>query len=86
VIGSEVPWPLPHAIAEGSDAALHRGLAHLKAAEFLYEASLFPEHFYTFKHALTHDVAYNGLLQEWRRSSSTSKAYRRKRRTASSMP
>ncbi len=47
--------------------ALHRGLAHLQAAEFLYETRLFPEHEYTFKHALTHEVAYGSLLQERRR-------------------
>src|SRR5262249_36156284 len=40
---------------------------HLQAAEFLYEARLFPEPEYTFKHALTHEVAYGGLLQERRR-------------------
>ena len=34
------------------------GLAHLQAAEFLYEPSLFPDLEYTFKHALTHEVAY----------------------------
>ena len=34
------------------------GLAHLQAAEFLYEARLFPDLEYTFKHALTHEVAY----------------------------
>ena len=39
-------------------AALHRGLAHLQAAEFLYETSLFPDIEYTFKHALTQQVAY----------------------------
>ena len=49
------------------DEALHRGLAHLQAAEFLYETSLFPERAYTFKHALTHEVAYGGLLHERRR-------------------
>src|SRR5262249_37687554 len=43
------------------------GLAHLQAAEFLYEARLFPEREYTFTHALTHEVAYSGLLQERRR-------------------
>src|SRR4029453_14722307 len=42
--------------------ALHRGLAHLQAAEFLYETHLFPEPEYTFKHALTHEVAYASLL------------------------
>jgi len=38
------------------------GLTHLQAAEFLYETHLFPERVYTFKHALTHDVAYSSLL------------------------
>jgi tetratricopeptide (TPR) repeat protein len=48
--------------------ALHRGLTHLQAAEFLYETRLFPEREYTFKHALTHEVAYSSLLQERRRA------------------
>ena len=67
VIGTEVPLPLLQAIAELPEEALHRGLAHLQAAEFLYETRLFPEHEYTFKHALTHEVAYGSLLQERRR-------------------
>jgi tetratricopeptide (TPR) repeat protein len=68
VIGTEVPLPLLQAIAEVPEAALHRGLAHLQAAEFLYEIRLFPECEYTFKHALTHEVAYGSLLQERRRA------------------
>jgi class 3 adenylate cyclase/tetratricopeptide (TPR) repeat protein len=67
VIGTEVPLPLLQAIADVPEAALHRGLAHLQAAEFLYETRLFPEPEYTFKHALTHEVAYNSLLLERRR-------------------
>jgi hypothetical protein len=67
VIGTEVPLPLLQAIAELPEAAVHDGLRHLQAAEFLYETHLFPEHAYTFKHALTHDVAYGSLPQEWRR-------------------
>jgi class 3 adenylate cyclase/tetratricopeptide (TPR) repeat protein len=67
VIGTEVPLPLLQAIAELPEDALHGGLAHLQAAEFLYETRLFPEHAYTFKHALTHEVAYGSLLQERRR-------------------
>jgi class 3 adenylate cyclase/tetratricopeptide (TPR) repeat protein len=67
VIGTEVPWPLLQAIADVPDAALRQSLAHLQAAEFLYESSLFPELEYTFKHALTHEVAYGSLLQERRR-------------------
>ncbi len=46
---------------------LRRGLAHLQAAEFLYETSLFPDLEYTFKHALTHEVAYGSVLQDRRR-------------------
>src|SRR5262249_30874113 len=63
----EVPLPLLQAIADMPEDALYRGLAHLQAAEFLYETRLFPEPEYTFKHALTHEVAYNSLLLERRR-------------------
>jgi predicted ATPase/class 3 adenylate cyclase len=68
VIGTEMPLPLLQAIAELPEDALHRGLAHLQAAEFLYETRLFPERVYTFKHALTHEVAYGGLLHERKRA------------------
>src|SRR5262249_30688934 len=68
VLGTDVPWPLLQAIAELPDQALHRSLAHLQAAEFLYETRLFPEREYTFKHALTHEVAYSSLLLERRRT------------------
>jgi class 3 adenylate cyclase/tetratricopeptide (TPR) repeat protein len=67
VIGMDVPLNLLHAIMEVPEEALRRGLAHLQAAEFLYEVSLFPTVEYTFKHALTQDVAYGTLLQERRR-------------------
>jgi class 3 adenylate cyclase/tetratricopeptide (TPR) repeat protein len=67
VVGTEVPLPLLQAIADVPEATLHRGLARLQAAEFLYETRLFPEQEYTFKHALTHEVAYGGLLLERRR-------------------
>jgi class 3 adenylate cyclase/tetratricopeptide (TPR) repeat protein len=67
VIGTEVPLPLLQAIAELPEDALQHGLARLQAAEFLYETRLFPEHEYTFKHALTHEVAYGSLLLERRR-------------------
>jgi predicted ATPase/class 3 adenylate cyclase len=67
VIGTEVPLSLLQAIAELSEEVLYRGLTHLQSAEFLYETSLFPERIYTFKHALTHEVAYGSLLQGQRR-------------------
>jgi len=38
----------------------------LQAAEFLYESNLFPELEYTFKHALTNEVAYGALIHERR--------------------
>ncbi len=67
VIGKDVPFALLQAIAELPDEALRRGFTHLQAAEFLYETSLFPDLEYTFKHALTHEVAYASLLQDRRR-------------------
>jgi tetratricopeptide (TPR) repeat protein len=68
VIGTDVPFALLEAIGEVTDEVLRQGLVHLQAAEFLYETRLFPEAEYTFKHALTHEVAYGSLLQERRRA------------------
>jgi predicted ATPase len=67
VIGTEVPLPLLLAIADVPGAMLQRHLTSLQSAEFLYETRLCPERKYTFKHALTHDVAYGSLLLERRR-------------------
>ena len=67
VIGKDVRLVLLQAIADQSEEEINRGLIRLQAAEFLYETSLFPEIEYTFKHALTHEVAYGSLLQERRR-------------------
>jgi class 3 adenylate cyclase/tetratricopeptide (TPR) repeat protein len=66
VIGKDVPLPLLEAISDVSDDELQRSLHHLQRAEFVYEASLFPVAEYTFKHALTLDVALGSLLQERR--------------------
>ena len=68
VIGKDVPFALLARLAEVDDEALRRGLGHLQAAEFLYETKLFPELEYTFKHALTHEVAYGSLLGARRRT------------------
>src|SRR5207244_8603435 len=59
--------PLVQRLAGLPEDTVQRGLAHLQAAEFLYETRLFPEQAYTFKHALTHEVAYGSLLLERRR-------------------
>jgi tetratricopeptide (TPR) repeat protein len=67
VIGRDVPFALLRPIVELPEAQLRHGLATLQAAELLYETRLFPEREYTFKHALTHEVAYGSLPQERRR-------------------
>ena len=67
VIGREVPFTLLQAIAVVPEADLRQALAHLERAEFLYETSLIPDLEYTFKHALTHEVAYGSVLQDRRR-------------------
>jgi class 3 adenylate cyclase/tetratricopeptide (TPR) repeat protein len=67
VVGKDVPFALLQAISQTPEETLRLGLARLQAAEFLYETALFPELEYTFKHALTQEVAYGGLLQDRRR-------------------
>jgi tetratricopeptide (TPR) repeat protein len=69
VIGKDVPFVLLRAMAELGEEDLRRGLTRLQAAEYLYETSIFPDLEYTFKHALTHDVAYGSLLGDRRRES-----------------
>jgi len=68
VIGTDVPFALLQAVADFDEAALRQGLARLQAAEFVYESRLFPELEYAFKHALTHEVAYGGVLQDRRQA------------------
>ncbi len=67
VIGKDVPLELLRAVADLGEQEFPRLLVRLTAAEFLDEASLFPDPEYTFKHALTHEVAYGSLLHERRR-------------------
>ena len=67
VVGKDVAMALLEAIAEEPGEQLRAGLARLQAAEFLYEARLFPELEYRFKHALTHEVTYLSLLRDRRR-------------------
>src|SRR5262245_52619810 len=67
-IGKDVPYPLLTAVAGEEEGALQHRLGRLQGAEFLYETRLFPEAEYSFKHALTHEVAYTGLVLDRRRS------------------
>jgi predicted ATPase len=68
IIGKDVPFVLLQAVADATEDALQQGLAHLQAAEFLYETRIFPDREHTFKHALTHEVTYGTVLQERRRA------------------
>ena len=67
-IGKDVPLALLRAITEAGEEPLRAGLARLQTTEFLYEAALFPDLEYMFKHALTLEVAYASLLQGQRRA------------------
>ena len=68
VIGKDIPVALLQAVAGESAETLHRQLGHLQTAEYLYETRLFTDPEYTFKHALTQEVAYSGLLEDRRRA------------------
>ncbi|HEV2054611.1 MAG TPA: tetratricopeptide repeat protein, partial [Methylomirabilota bacterium] len=68
VIGKDVAMPLLLAIADAPEHDVRAELTHLQTAEFLYETRLFPDLEYTFKHALTHEVAYGGLLHDRQRA------------------
>src|SRR5262252_2321401 len=66
VIGKDTALPLLQAVTDVPEEALHRDLGHLQAAEFLYETYAPPTLGYTFKHALTQEVAYQSLVRRAR--------------------
>jgi class 3 adenylate cyclase/tetratricopeptide (TPR) repeat protein len=68
VLGKDVPLGLLRGIAEIGENELHAAIGRLRAAEFLYEVESFPDIEFTFKHALTLQVAYGSLLQDKRRA------------------
>jgi tetratricopeptide (TPR) repeat protein len=67
VVGQDVPFSLLRSICGLTDEVLRRLLGNLQAAEFLYATQLFPELQYSFKHSLSRDVAYGGVLRDRRR-------------------
>ena len=67
VIGREFSLSLLKKVVERPEEELYGLLSHLQEAEFIYEQPAFPEVEYTFKHALTQEVAYTSLLMERRR-------------------
>ena len=62
VIGREFPRSLVMRIVRKSSGELDRLLSNLRLADFIYEQPSVPETEYTFKHALTLEVAYGTLL------------------------
>jgi class 3 adenylate cyclase/predicted ATPase len=66
VLGRNVRLALLAAVAGESEDTLRRRLVHLTSAEFMYETKVPPAPEYTFRHALTQDVAYESLLQPTR--------------------
>ncbi len=68
VVGRDVPLSIVEAVAGLDAEAVRAGFNRLKSADFLYETSPGPETEYTFKHALTHEVAYASLLDDRRRA------------------
>src|SRR5713101_8359778 len=67
VIGKEFPLSLLRQVVNQPEDSLQQFLSHLQTAEFIYEQPAFLEVEYTFKHALTQEVAYNSLLVERRK-------------------
>jgi tetratricopeptide (TPR) repeat protein len=68
VVGKVLPLALLLPIADAPEEEVRTALTRLQAAEFLYQVSQSPDIAYTFKHALTHEVAYGSVLQERRRT------------------
>lgn len=67
VLGREFSLSLVRSVIPQSEEELSRSLSFLQHKEFLYEQPNSFEVGYRFKHALTHEVAYNTVLQDRRK-------------------
>jgi class 3 adenylate cyclase len=67
VLGREFSLGLIKRVTGKSEDELEPVLSVLRLAEFIYEQLAFPDIEYTFKHALTQEVAYDSVLIERRR-------------------
>ena len=67
ILGREFVLSLARAVAGRSEDELERLLARLQQGEFVYEQPSIVDVEYTFKHALTQEVAYNSVLLERRK-------------------
>ncbi|UCF83745.1 MAG: alpha/beta fold hydrolase [Desulfobacteraceae bacterium] len=68
VIEREFNFELLKKVSDLSERELLIQLSVLKDAELLYERGIYPENAFIFKHAMTHDVAYNSLLSSKRKA------------------
>jgi class 3 adenylate cyclase/predicted ATPase len=68
VIGTDLPLELVKVVTSKSEEQLEPLLADLQVGEFVYEQPSLAGTEYTFKHALTQEVAYNSALAERRRA------------------
>jgi class 3 adenylate cyclase/tetratricopeptide (TPR) repeat protein len=67
ILGREFVLSLARAVAGKSEDELERLIAKLQLGEFVYEQPSIADVEYTFKHALTQEVAYNSVLLERRK-------------------
>ena len=67
VLGREFVLSLARAVAGKSEDELERLIVKLQLGEFVYEQPSIADVEYTFKHALTQEVAYNSVLLERRK-------------------
>ena len=68
VIGREFPLSLVREVTKASSENLDHAMCRLQVAEFIYEQPGMGDVSYSFKHALTREVAYRTLLLERRKS------------------
>jgi DNA-binding NtrC family response regulator/tetratricopeptide (TPR) repeat protein len=68
VIGKDVPLALLARVADTPAETLQARLARLQGSEFLYETKVIPEREFAFKHALSHEAVYAGVLDDRRRA------------------
>jgi transcriptional regulator with AAA-type ATPase domain/predicted ATPase len=68
VVGRQVSYGVLAAVSRARPDALEADLRALQSREFLYEAGDGEEREYTFRHALTQEVAYASLAEEPRRA------------------
>jgi len=68
VLGKEFSLGLVRRTLDATDDRVLPILHNLQVSEFIYEQPAFPDVEYTFKHALTQEVAYDSMLIERRRA------------------